>query len=85
LLVRPLDGVGWTTYSAVHVWRLSAELSGFTTADVKRLWPVAASPNTRAWIEANLSEGRVSSARGDVALRVGDAQVEERRSRSRPP
>jgi len=51
-----------------------AELSGFATADVKRLWPVAASPNTRAWIDANLSDGRIPSARADVALHVDDAQ-----------
>ncbi len=51
-----------------------ADLTGVTTDDVKRLWPVAVSPNTRDWIVQNLSEGRVPSALAEVALRADDAE-----------
>ncbi|MBI3507206.1 MAG: hypothetical protein HY059_20415, partial [Proteobacteria bacterium] len=50
-----------------------ADLVGVTTADVKRLWPVAVSPDTRRWIVDNLSGGRVPAAQAEVALHAGDA------------
>jgi len=50
-----------------------ADLSGVRTDDVKRLWPMPASPNAREWIVENLAEGRVPAARAEVALRVLDA------------
>ncbi|CAN0218085.1 unnamed protein product, partial [Phaeothamnion confervicola] len=56
--------------------RLSAraELAGVSTADVKRLWPVHAAPNVRAWIAANLADGRVPAARAEAVVRVVDGE-----------
>ncbi len=51
-----------------------ADLTGVRTADVKRLWPMPASPNAREWIVENLAEGRVPTAHAEIALRVVDAE-----------
>jgi len=46
-----------------------ADIAGLTTAELKRLWPRFASPNAREWIAANISGGRIPSAKAEIALR----------------
>jgi hypothetical protein len=47
-----------------------ADLAGFATADVQRLWPVAAATNARGWVLANLADGRVPTAHAEANLRA---------------
>jgi len=49
-----------------------ADLTGFGSDDVKRLWPPSASPNAREWVRDNLSGGRVTAAHAEFALRATD-------------
>ncbi len=51
---------------------LRADLTGVTTADVSRLWPLPVAHNAREWVAENLADGRVPSAVAEAALHVVD-------------
>ncbi len=45
------------------------EIAGLTTDELKRLWPLFASPNARSWIAENIAGGRIPSAKAELSLR----------------
>ena len=64
-----------TLEAALSKPRLAAkvDIAGLTTDELKRLWPLFASPNARSWIAANVAGGRIASAKADLALGSADA------------
>jgi hypothetical protein len=52
-----------------------AALTGFASDDVNRLWPPSAAPNAREWVRENLSDGRVTAANAEFALRAADPNL----------
>ncbi|MFN8725627.1 MAG: AsmA-like C-terminal domain-containing protein [Rhodospirillales bacterium] len=45
------------------------DIAGLTTDELKRLWPLFASPNARTWIAENIAGGRIPSAKAELSLR----------------
>ncbi|MCA3260995.1 MAG: AsmA-like C-terminal domain-containing protein [Telmatospirillum sp.] len=45
------------------------DIAGLTTDELKRLWPLFASPNARSWIAENIAGGRIPAAKAELSLR----------------
>lgn len=63
---------------------LSGRIRDLSATLLKRLWPPIMAPKTRAWVNANISAGRITEGEFQVALPV-NALARAQRSHSLPP